>query len=145
MHEPRWLRRLTLRIRSIVRHRRVEDELAEEFRFHIDERIAQEIARGLTPDEARRAALRAMDGLEQRKEECRDMRRTQFVDELLRDVRYSARSLLRSPGFAAAALASLALGIGANTAIFSIMDKLLLESLPIQRPRQLALLNPTGL
>src|SRR5262245_27142604 len=109
MRDWRWLRRLTLRVRSLVRHRRVEDELAEEFQFHIDERIAQEIARGAPPDEARRVALRAMDGLERRKEECRDMRRTALVEHLLQDVRYGCRSLLRSPGFAAAALVSLAL------------------------------------
>jgi predicted permease len=133
-----------LRLRTLLDRSRVERELEEEFQFHIEARTAQEIARGLPPEEARIVALRAMHGVEQRKEECRDMRRTAFVDNLLQDVRYASRSLLKSPGFACAALLSLALGIGANTAIFSIIDKLLLESLPVERPRELVLLNPGG-
>jgi predicted permease len=125
--------------------RRVERELAEEFQFHLDERIAADLARGIAPEAARRAALRAMEGMEQRKEECRDARGTQLIEQFLQDVRYGFRSLARNPGFAAAALVSLTLGIGANTAIFSIIDTLLLDSLPVERPRELVLLNPTGL
>jgi hypothetical protein len=71
------------------------------------------------------------------------MRRMQLVEHLVQDIRYGCRSLMRSPGFATAVLMSLALGIGANTAIFSIIDKLLLESLPVERPRELVMLNPT--
>jgi len=144
MLEWRWVRRLTLRLRTLVRRDRVERELDEEFRFHIEERTALEISRGLSPLDARRVALRAMNGIDQRKEECRDERRMQVVEHVIRDVRYGFRSLARSPGFAIAALVSLALGIGANTAIFSIIDKLLLESLPVERPREPVLLNPTG-
>src|SRR5262249_19984062 len=134
----------TVRPRTLLLHGRGERELDEGLQFHIDERTAMEIARGLSPREARLVALRAMDGIEQRKEECRDARRTQGVEHLVRDLTYGFRSLVRSPGFAIVALLSLAVGVGANTAIFSIIDKLLLESLPVERPRELVLLNPTG-
>ena len=134
-----------LRLRSLFRRGRVEQELDDEIRYHIERRIDEETARGASPEQARWAALRAMDGLEQRKEECRDMRRTQFIEQFLWDIRYAWRSLLKSPGFAAVTLLSLALGIGANTAIFSLVDKLLLESLPVERPRELVLLNPEGI
>jgi predicted permease len=142
--EWRWFRRLTLRLRTLLHGDRVEQELADEFQFHVEQRMELEIARGRSPEEARRLALLAMDGIDQKKEECRDMRRMQLVEHLMQDIRYGCRSLVRSPGFALAALVSLALGIGANTAIFSIIDKLLLESLPVERPRELVMLNPAG-
>src|SRR6266571_6199891 len=100
MLEWRWLRRLALRLRTLFQRDRVDRELEEEFQFHIEQRTELEIARGLSPEEARYAALRAMDGVQQRKEECRDMRRVNYVDDLLRDLRYTGRNLQRSPGFA---------------------------------------------
>ena len=145
MRDARWVRRLALRVRTLLLRDRVERELDEEFRFHIEERIAAEVARGLSPQEARRIALLSMDGVDQAKEACRDTRHTQAIEHFFRDVRYALRSLARSPAFAAIAILSLALGMGANTAIFSIVDKLLLESLPVRNPRELVLLNPSGL
>jgi predicted permease len=145
MPDARWIRRLTLRVRTLLLRDRVEQELDEEVRFHVEERIAAEVARGLSPQEARRIAVLAMDGVDQTKEACRDTRRTQAIEHVFRDVRYALRSLARSPAFAAIAILSLALGMGANTAIFSIVDKLLLESLPVRNPRELVLLNPAGL
>src|SRR5262245_50754083 len=145
MPDARWIRQLALRVRTLILRDRVEQELDDEVRFHVEERIAAEVARGLSPQEARRIALLAMDGVDQTKEACRDTRRTQPIEHLFRDVRYALRSLARSPAFAAIAILSLALGMGANTAIFSIIDKLLLESLPVRSPRELVLLNPAGL
>ena len=82
MLDWRWFRRLTLRLRSLFQRDRVERELEEEFQFHIDQRTELEIGRGLSPEEARGAALRTMAGAEQRKEECRDMRRVNYIDDL---------------------------------------------------------------
>ena len=134
-----------LRFRSLFRRPQVERELDDELRYHIERRIEDEVARGAPVEQARLAALRSMEGLEQRKEECRDMRRTQFFEQFLRDIRYGWRALLRSPAFAAVTLLSLALGIGANTAIFSLVDKVMLESLPVERPRELVILEPDGI
>jgi len=133
-----------LRLRSLFRRRQVEQDLEDEIRYHMGRRIEEEVSRGASPDEARRIALRAMDGLEQRKEECRDMRRTQLVDEYLRDIRYAWRSLSKSPGFVAVTVLSLALGIGANTAIFTLVDQIVLRLLPVKNPRELVQLRVGG-
>ncbi len=86
----RWFHQTILRLRTLLQRDRVERELEEEFQFHLEQRTALEIARGLSPAEAQSAALRAMDGIEQRKEECRDMRRVNYIDDLLRDLQYAA-------------------------------------------------------
>ncbi len=137
MRITRWLYTGPLRLRSLLRRGRVEQELDEEIRYHLERQIEQNIANGLTRHEARHAALRAMGGIEQRKEECRDMRRVNFIENLIQDLRYTGRMLRRSPGFAAVAVISLALGIGANTAVFSLVDALLLKQLPVKNPREL--------
>jgi hypothetical protein len=144
MSMDRWPYAARHFLRALFRRNQVEGELDEELRYHLEQRIQNDIARGVPPAEARAAALRAMGGVELRKEECRDMRKARLVEQLLQDVRYGLRSLARSPAFTAVTVLSLAFGIGANTAIFSLMDKLLLESLPVERPRELVLLNPRG-
>src|SRR6266545_7517688 len=139
MLDWRWFRRLALQLRTLFQRDRVERELEEEFQFHIEHRTELEIARGLSPEEARCAALRAMDGAEQRKEECRDMRHVNFIDDLWRDLRYAGGSLRRNPGFATLAVLIMALGIGPNTAIFSIVYATLLAPLPFPDPDQLVM------
>lgn len=101
MPDSRWLGQTILRLRTLFQRNRVERELEEEFQFHIEQRVQIEIARGLSPEEARSVALRAMDGLEQRKEECRDTRRVNYIDDLLRDLQYPGRNLRRSTSEAA--------------------------------------------
>src|SRR5258705_9615147 len=106
----RWLYTLPLRLRSLLRRSRVDDELDEEFRGHVERETQAWISRGLSIDEARFAALKATRGIEQRKEDCRELRRTLLLDVLLRDFTYAYRTLRRSPGFVVVAILSLALG-----------------------------------
>ena len=134
----RWLYKVVLRCRSLFRSRRVEEELDEELHFHLDRQIQAHLDRGLTKDEAIRAARLAFGGLEQRKEACRETRRTEWIDHTWRDVRYAMRVLRASPGFTMVVILSLALGIGANTAIFQLIDAIRLRHLPVPRAEELA-------
>ncbi len=137
MRIEHWVYTIPLRLRSLLRRRHVEQELDEELQYHLEQKTGQYIARGLSPQDARLAALRDMDGLEQRKEECRDTRRVNYVEDVLKDVRFGLRQLRRSPGFTIIAVLTLALGIGANTAIFSMIKGILLSSMPYPEPHQL--------
>ncbi len=137
----RFLDRLRLRLRSLLLRDRVEAELRAELSFHLEQQTAELIAAGMAPVEARHAAHRIIGNLGKIEEECRDMRRTRWIETFLQDLRYGVRSLRLSPAFTVVATLSLALGIGANTAIFSLMDALLLRSLPVRAPEQLAVLG----
>ncbi|HEV2382514.1 MAG TPA: ABC transporter permease [Terriglobia bacterium] len=133
----RWTYKLPLRFRSLFHNTCVEKELRDEVRFHLERLIEQNTARGMTPEDARFAALRELGGVEQIKEECRDMRRVNLIEDLLRDLRYGLRVLAKNSGFAAIAILSLALGIGANAAIFQLLDSVRLRLLPVSAPREL--------
>jgi predicted permease len=137
----RWWHVARMRLRSLFRSARVEDELAEEVRAHIEARRQQLKANGLGDAEAHAAAIRAFGGVEQRKEECRDTRRTRVLEDLVRDAAYAARMLRRNPGFATVAVLSLGIGIGANTAMFGVLDVLTLRKLPVAEPDRLVLVD----
>ncbi|HXX24527.1 MAG TPA: ABC transporter permease [Terriglobia bacterium] len=140
----RWTYKISLRLRSLLDKSRVEQGLSEELRFHLEKLIEEKVSRGMTREEARYAALRELGGVEQIKEECRDMRRVNYIENFLQDVRYGLRQLRRNPGFATVALLSLALGIGANTAIFQLLDAVRLRMLPVENPQQLAEVHLTN-
>ncbi len=139
----RWIYKLPLRLRSLLRKAGMERELDDELRFHLEKLIEQLGAKGMTSQEAHYAALRELGGVEQIKEECRDMRRVNFLENLFQDIRYGLRMLAKSPGVTAVVLLSLALGIGANTAVFSLLNAVVLESLPVQHPEQLVQFSET--
>ena len=144
MRIERWIYTVPLRLRSLFRGRQVEQELDDELQDHVERLTAAHVANGLTPGAARAAALRAMDGLDQRKEDCRDARRVHVVEDALKDLRYGLRTLRRTPGFTAAAILSLAVGIGANAAIFSVVDAVLLKPLPYANPERLVVIGERG-
>lgn len=136
---------LWFRVKALFGSRRMDQEFTEELRFHLEMETRELIQKGLAPEEARRRALVALGGVDRYREEARDARGARCVEDCVRDLRYGFRALRRSPVFTAVAVLSLGLGIGANTAIFSMVDAVLLRSLPVPDPQDLRVLNWTGL
>jgi len=134
MRPQHWQYTIPLRLRSLFRRSNVEQELSEELQFHLENKIEEGIARGLSPKEARYAALRAMGGLEQRKEEIRDMRGIGWLTDFFDDARFAIRSLRRTPGLTAFVAITLALGIGMTSATFSMVDGLIFRPYPVPHP-----------
>jgi macrolide transport system ATP-binding/permease protein len=143
MRWEHWWFTAPLRLRSILRRPRVEQELDEELQFHMEHKIEEGIAQGLSPKEARYRALRAMDGLEQRKEEIRDMRRIHWLTDFLDDSRYAIRSLRRTPALTAFVAFTLALGIGMTSAVFSLLDAMIFRPYPVPHPGNVVTLVST--
>ena len=131
------LSELLYRARALFRRGRVEGELGDELQFHLEKQIEKHIRAGMAPADAARRARIELGGLDQVKEECRQSWGITLIESLLKDVAYAVRVLGKRPGFAAAVVLSLALGIGANTAIFTLIDAALWRMLPVENPEQL--------
>jgi len=135
------MRRLFARLRSLFRNNQVEHELAREVAAHLTLLTDDFERRGMSPDEARLAAKRAYGGVEQARQAHRDERSFLWIEQAIQDLRYALRMLAKSPGFATVVIFTLALGIGANTAIFTEIDAVLLRSLPAADPQHLVILE----
>ena len=128
-------------LREVFRRDRLERDMSKEMRFHLEQETELNVRRGLPLDEARRAARVAFGGVEQMKEASRDLRGTAWFESIVRDLRYAIRSLRGRPAFTLTVIATLALGIGANAAIFTLVDALLLRPLPVAHPEQLVIVG----
>ncbi len=143
MRPQHWLYTIPLRLRSLFRRPQADQELNEELQFHLDHKIQEGIAKGLSPKEARRAAMLAMGGLEQRKEEMRDARGIHRLTDFFDDARYAIRSLRRTPGLTVFVVITLALGIGMTSETFSMLDAMIFKPYPVPHPSGLVTLVST--
>ncbi len=135
------LRKLFALLHNLLRRNRTEDDLSEELQFHLDQEIEKNIRIGMNPEEARYAALRSLGGVEQIEEECRDIVGITLVESIFQDIRYGFRMLLQHRSFTFISVLILALGIGANSAVFSVANAVFLRSLPVDEAERLLMLT----
>jgi predicted permease len=137
MRPERWLYTIPLRLRSLFRWVQADQELDDELRDHLERKTDEYVAQGMTQEEARRRARVDLGGIEQTKEKCRDTRKVVWMQDFVQDLRYALRRLRMAPAFTSATILTLALGIGATTSIFTLVDAVLLKSLPVVNPGEL--------
>ena len=135
---------LMFRLRSLFRRSAVENELDDELKFHMEQQAAKHVGAGMTPEEAARRARREFGGVDRTKDEVRESRGVTLIETAVQDVRYALRQLRRTPAFTVTVLLTLALGIGANAAIFTLVNAVLEKNLPVADPRTLVRLGDTS-
>jgi predicted permease len=137
MRPKHWVYTIPLRLRSLFRRAQADQELDEELRDHLERKTKEYVAQGMAQEEAQRRARLDLEGIEQTKERCRDARRVRWLQDLAQDLRFGLRMLRKSPAFTAITIATMAIGIGANGAIFTVIENVLLKPLPFPDSAQL--------
>jgi predicted permease len=140
----RWLHKIPHRLRSIFQRSQADSDLSAELDFHLHHLIDENLSHGMTPEEARYEAIRELGGVQAITEQCREARNLRLIEQMFQDLRFAFRTFARNPGFAAVVIVTLALGIGVNTAIFSLVNGILLRPLPYPDPDRLVNASYTG-